>query len=62
MPEMQNAAHWRSKAEELRAVAAGMEDPTAKTPMLNIASSYDRMARLADAIAEWALGRVVKPE
>ncbi len=64
MPEMQDAAHWRSKGEELRAIAAGMQDLTAKTTMLDIADSYDRMARHADAIAEAerALGRVVKPE
>jgi hypothetical protein len=59
MPEMQDAAHWRSKAEELRAVAAGMQDPAAKKTMLDIADSYDRMAVHADAIAEAerALGR-----
>jgi hypothetical protein len=51
MPEMRDAAHWRSKAEELRAVAAGMQDPTAKTTMQDIADSYDRMARHADANA-----------
>ena len=52
MPEMQDAAHWRSKAEELRGVAAGMQDPASKTMMLNIADTYDRMAGHADAIAE----------
>ena len=52
MPEMQDAAHWRSKGEELRAVAAGMRDPVAKQTMLDIADSYDRMARHGDANAE----------
>ncbi len=64
MLEVHDAAYWRSKAEETRAIAAGMQDPPTKTTMLNIADSYDRMARHADAIAEAerALGRVVKPE
>jgi hypothetical protein len=64
MPEMHGAAHWCSKAEQIRAIAAGMQDPPTKTTMLNIADSYDRMARHADAIAGAgpALGRVVKPE
>jgi hypothetical protein len=59
MPEMQDAAHWRSKGEELRAFAGGMQDPAAKKTMLDIADSYDRMAGHADAIAEAerALGR-----
>jgi len=65
MPEMQHAAHWRSKAEETRAITAGMQDPTAKTMMLHIASSYDRMAWHANAIAGTGLAlgiRAAKPE
>jgi len=64
MPEMHGAAHWRSKAEEARAIAAGMQDPAAKTTMLSIADSYDRMAHYTDAIAEAerVLGRAAKPE
>ena len=64
MLEMQDAAHWRSKGEEIRAIAAGMQDPASKTIMLDIADSYDRMAGHADAIAETerALARVVKPD
>jgi hypothetical protein len=64
MLEVHDAAYWRSKAEETRAIAAGMQDPTAKTTMLNVADSYDRMARHVDAIkeAERVLGRAAKPE
>ena len=61
MLEVHDAAYWRSKAEETRAIAAGMQDPTAKTTMLNVADSYDRMARHVDAIKERFPNAFVKP-
>jgi hypothetical protein len=36
--------HWRSRAEEARAVAEQLSDPQAKGTMLLVAESYDQMA------------------
>ncbi len=39
--------HWLSRADEARAIADQMNDPTAKRAMLNIAVQYERLARHA---------------
>jgi hypothetical protein len=48
MPDLNNAAYWRERASESRAVADGMKDPVAKQTMLNIAAGYDHLAEHAE--------------
>jgi len=42
-----NPEHWENRAEEARAVAAMFNDKTARMAMLEVASSYDALARLS---------------
>jgi hypothetical protein len=39
--------YWRDRAEEARAKADEMRDPAARETMLDVAKSYERMAKLA---------------
>jgi hypothetical protein len=41
-------AHWRRRAEEARRIADQLDDPIAKKTMRDIATSYERLALLAD--------------
>ena len=41
-------AHWRRRAEEARRVADQLDDPIAKKTMRDIATSYERLATLAE--------------
>lgn len=43
-----DAAHWRARAEEARAIAAAMRDPGAYRAMLGIAAGYERLAGAAE--------------
>ena len=43
-----NAQHWRDRAEEARAHADQMHDETARAMMLGIAEGYEKLARRAD--------------
>jgi hypothetical protein len=45
---LKTAAYWRERAEEARVLAEGMNDPTARATMEDIAHKYDVMAELAE--------------
>jgi hypothetical protein len=42
---------WRDRAEELRTIAAGMNEPTAKRDLTDLASKWERMAAKAESDA-----------
>jgi hypothetical protein len=49
MPKAFGSEHWISRAEEARAMAESLSDPTAKRAMLDIAKSYETIAKRAEA-------------
>jgi hypothetical protein len=44
-----NPEHWRSRANQMRALSKGMTDLVARAGMLQIADQYDRLAVGAEA-------------
>ena len=42
------AARLRNRAEEIRSAAEGMHSPPARTTMLHIADTYERLAKHLD--------------
>jgi hypothetical protein len=40
--------HWRSRAEEARAIASRLDNPQARLAMERIAEEYDRLAERAE--------------
>jgi hypothetical protein len=48
MPSLLNEAlEWLDRADQAREVAGQLADPTAKRAVLELAESYDRLARAA---------------
>jgi hypothetical protein len=45
---LNNAVHWRERAEDARVHAEHLTDPAAKTMMLAIAESYEKLAQRAE--------------
>ena len=45
-----NAAYWRAKAEEARAVMDNLQSEQAKQHMLSVAECYDRLAEMAQRL------------
>ena len=48
MPDKVGADYWCERAEEARAQASEMRDPTAKRTLLAIAENYDQLAEQAE--------------
>ena len=48
MPDQIGAGYWRSRAEETRALAKQMRDPTVKKTLEGIADDYDKLADQAE--------------
>jgi hypothetical protein len=51
MSGIHTAAHWLVLAEDSKATAEQLHDPSAKRMMLTIAAGYDRLARHAALLA-----------
>ena len=45
---LNDAKHWRDRAEEARTNAELMNDPEAKRMMVGIATGYDKLAKRAE--------------
>jgi hypothetical protein len=41
-------AHWRRRAEEIRALAGDIRDSESRATMLNLAEDYEQLARRAE--------------
>jgi hypothetical protein len=50
MPTGPSAAYWRDRAEESRALAAGMSHQPSRDIMLRIAADYEKLAKFAETI------------
>ena len=40
--------HWRSRADELRDMAKKTQDPDVRSNLLELAESYERLAKMAE--------------
>jgi len=49
------ADHWRERAEQMIAYADQAKDPKTQDTFLNIAAAYERLAELAETVADNAL-------
>jgi hypothetical protein len=47
-----DAAHWLLRAQEVRALARGMTEPSIRSVMLKVANDYEAMALRAYRLAE----------
>ena len=48
MPSVPNSLYWRDRAEEARIVVDQLTHPGAKKAVLQLAESYERLARAAE--------------
>jgi hypothetical protein len=61
MTDSLGADYWRERAEEARAHASQMRDPSAKRTLLEVADNYDQLAEQAEAIRKSGLITPVQP-
>ena len=47
-PPINDPAYWRKRAEEARRIASELADAIGKETMLDIARSYDKLARITE--------------
>ena len=45
---LDDAAHWRQRAEEARREAEQIDDPSTKSDLLEIAAAYERLAAIME--------------
>jgi hypothetical protein len=45
---LNDPGYWRNRADELRAIAENVKDPTAKATLLGCAQDYDLLAERAE--------------
>ena len=45
---LNDPAHWRRRAEEMRNIADQLDDPVAKQKMLEVAEHYEQIAAIAE--------------
>jgi hypothetical protein len=50
MPDCLSPEYWRERAEEARAQASQMRDPSARRTLLEIAENYEQLAAQAESI------------
>lgn len=50
MPDRLGPDYWRNRAEEARAQASEMRDPSARRTLLDIAENYEQLAEQAESI------------
>jgi hypothetical protein len=48
LPTLHDAEYWRKRAREARAQSEQMSTPGAKRQLLDIAASYEKLAKLAE--------------
>jgi hypothetical protein len=48
---LSNFARWSARSEEVRIMAEGMHDPTARAMMLRLSADYGRLAERAEGMA-----------
>lgn len=56
------ATRYRQRAEELRVIAASIEEEATRILLKGVAEDYERMAKTLDGIAESERARAAKPE
>jgi hypothetical protein len=47
-PPINDPAYWRERAEEARRIAKQLADPVSREMMLDIARSYDNLAKITN--------------
>jgi hypothetical protein len=47
-PPINDPAYWRERAKEARRIASELADPVSRETMLDIARSYDNLAKIAE--------------
>ena len=48
---LEDARRWYARAEEMRAAAEDMKDPTNKATAMRIAADYERLAKRSEEMA-----------
>jgi hypothetical protein len=55
-PQVDNPAYWHSRSEQARLIASRISDPVARDTMLQLATSYEYLARKTEGRLNSASG------